>query len=158
MTLKIRDIMVENVVTVDTDYTVIHAAKIMGRFGIGCVVALRNKEVAGILTERDLLNRVVVVAKDPEKTFVEEVMSRPVIVVRPDMGLEDAVNLMFKHRIKKLPVVEQVGDKSGLVGLVTLTDVARLQPMHIENLKKLFEREEAVPPRSMKKVMDYYIV
>jgi CBS domain-containing protein len=156
--MKIRDMMIRQVITVDKDYTIKHAVNIMNRGGIGCVIVLENMRVAGILTERDILKRVVAVAKDPEKTFVREVMSMPVFVADPDITLEDAVKLMFKHKIKKLPVLENRGGNDELVGLVTLTDIARIQSNLIEQLMEHFERVGEAPPKSMEKVMNYYIV
>jgi CBS-domain-containing membrane protein len=85
-------------------------------------------------------------------------MSKPVVTVKPDVELEAAVELMFKHRIKKLPVVEEREGKSVLVGLVTLTDIARLHPALIETLKKLFQMVGEAPPKSIEKVIGYYIV
>jgi len=158
MSMKIRDLMIREVITVDSDYTVKHAVDIMNRFGIGCVVVLEKERVAGILTERDVLKRAVAVARDPEKTFVREVMSRPVIVVGPDFALEDTVMLMFKHKIKKLPVMESRCGKDELVGLVTLTDIASVQTNLIVQLREHFEREGENPPKSMEKVINYYIV
>ena len=158
MSMKIRDLMIGKVITVDSDYTVKHATDIMNRCGIGSVVVLEKERVAGILTERDILKRIVAVAKDPEKTFVREIMSRPVIVVGPDVVLENAVMLMFKHKIKKLPVIESRRGKEELVGLVTLTDIARVQTNLIRQLREHFEREGKTPPKSMGKVMNYYIV
>jgi CBS domain-containing protein len=156
--ITIRDVMVENVVTVSPDYTVKHAATIMNRFSLGCVVVLQDNEVVGIMTERDLLKRIVAVARDPEKTFVREIMTKPVIVIGPDVSLEAALELMFKHRIKKLPVMEHLPGKDKLIGLVTMTDIARLQPKLMELLRQLFSQEEGPPPKSMEKVMNYYLV
>lgn len=158
MSIIIRDLMIRNVITVDSDYTVKHTADIMNRCGVGCVVVLEKERIAGILTERDILKRIVAVAKNPEKTFVREVMSRPVIVVGPDVALEDAVMLMFKHKIKKLPVMESHRGKEELVGLVTLTDIARVQSNLIGQLREHFEREGETPPKSIEKVMNYFIV
>jgi len=158
MIMKIRDVMIKKVVTVDSDYTVRHAARIMNRCGIGCVVVMKKEGVVGMLTERDILKGVVAVARDSEKTFVREVMSRPVIVVEPDTALEDAVRLMFKHRIKKLPVMERHRGKEELVGLVTLTDIARIQPKLIKTLRELFAQGVEAPPKSIEKVMNYYVV
>ncbi len=158
MSLKIRDVMVKNVITIQADQTVKHAADIMSRYGVGCLIVLENKTVAGIVTERDLLKRVVASAKDPEKTLVKDIMSKPIIIAEPDLELEDAVWMMFEHKIKKLPVVERSGENSRLVGLVTLTDIARLQPTLIGTLKRLFAQAKETPPKSMEKVMNYYIV
>ena len=156
--IKIRDVMVENVVTVRPDYTVKHAASIMNRFGLGCVVVLKEERIVGIVTERDLLKRIVAVARDPENTFVSEIMSKPVFVVGPDLSLEKALKLMFRHRIKKLPVMERKRGEERIVGIVTLTDIARLQPKLMEVLKEHFSQERRPPPKSMEKVINYYVV
>ena len=158
MSMKIRDMMIREVITVDSDYTIKHAVNIMNRGEIGCVVVLENGRVAGIMTERDVLKRVVAVSKDPEKTFVKEIMSMPIFVVNPEVTLEDAVMLMFKHKIKKLPVLENRDGNDELVGLVTLTDIARVQSNLIMQLMEHFKMTGEAPPKSMEKVMNYYIV
>ena len=156
--LTVEDVMVEKVVAVDAGDTVRYAARLMSGLGIGCVVVLEQSSVVGMVTERDLLRRVIADAVDPEETLVGQIMSTPPIVVSRSMPLEKAVELMFEHGIKKLPVVEQVNERTNLVGLVTLTDIARIQPKIIETLKELFEMRGEAPPKSMEKVMNYYIV
>jgi CBS domain-containing protein len=106
----------------------------------------------GIITERDILKRVVTEAKDARKTKVKNAMSSPLVVAEPDMELEEAVKLMFQMKIKKLPVV----DEKRLVGLVSLTDIARFQPQMIRILKQLSLKKRT--PKRIKKVVDYYIV
>ena len=156
--LKVGDVMVKKVVTVSSDQTVRQAAQKMTKFGIGCLVVMRDDVAAGILTESDLLERALAAAVNPETTLVGQVMSSPVVTVDPEVSLEDAVELMFKHKIKKLPVVEQGNDGEMLVGLVTLTDIARLYPALIKTLKKFFEMIGEDPPRHLEKVMNFYIV
>jgi CBS domain-containing protein len=152
VSLKVEDAMVKDVMTIDENSTVKEAADIMNKFEIGCLIAIRKGKAMGIITERDLLKRVVAEAKDATKTKVKDVMSSPLVVVEPNMDLEEAVRLMFQMKIKKLPVV----DEKRLVGLVTLTDIARFQPQMIKILKQLAMRQAA--PKSMKKVIDYYVV
>jgi len=151
LSLKVEDVMVKEVITVDGESTVKEAADIMNRFEIGCLIVTKEGKAVGILTERDLLKRVVSRTKNPQKTKVKTVMSKPLIVVEPDMELEEAAKLMFKLKIKKLPVVEN----GRLMGLVTLTDLARFQPQMIRILKKLSEK---MAPKRMQKVVDYYVV
>lgn len=158
MYFTVEDVMVEKVVAVDVGDTAKYAAKLMSGLGIGCVVVLEEGSVVGMVTERDLLRRVIADAVDPEETLVKQIMSAPPIVVGPNLALEKAVELMFEHGIKKLPVVEHVNEKTRLVGLITLTDIARIQPKLIETLKELFEMRGEAPPRSLEKVMKYYIV
>jgi CBS domain-containing protein len=152
VTLKVEDVMVREVITIDENSTVKEAAEVMNKFEIGCLIAVRKGKAMGIITERDLLKRVVADAKNANKTKVKDVMSSPLVVVEPNIDLEEAVKLMFQMKIKKLPVVEE----KRLVGLVTLTDMARFQPQMIKILKQLAMRQAA--PKSMKKVIDYYVV
>jgi CBS domain-containing protein len=151
-TLDVEDVMVKEVMTISENASVKEAAEVMNKFEIGCLIAIRNGKAMGILTERDLLKRVVAESKDVMKTKVKDVMSSPLVVVEPSMDLEEAVKLMFQMKIKKLPVV----DEKRLVGLVTLTDIARFQPQMMRILRQLAMRQAT--PKSMKKVIDYYVV
>jgi CBS domain-containing protein len=152
VSLRVEDVMVREVITIDENSTVKEAADVMNKFEIGCLIAVKKGKAMGIITERDLLKRVVAEAKDANKTKVKDVMSSPLVVVEPHMEVEEAVKLMFQMKIKKLPVVE--GKR--LIGLITLTDIARFQPQMIKILKQLAMRQAA--PKSMKKVIDYYVV
>ncbi|MEM2971847.1 MAG: CBS domain-containing protein [Candidatus Bathyarchaeia archaeon] len=152
MTLKVEDVMIKEVITIDEKSTVKEAAEIMNKFEIGCLIAVRKGKAVGIITERDLLKRVVAEAKDANKTKVKDIISSPLVVAEPRMDLEEAVKLMFQMKIKKLPVV----DEKRLVGLVTLTDIARFQPQMMRILKQLAMKQTA--PKSLKKVIDYYVV
>jgi CBS domain-containing protein len=125
---------------------------------IGCLVVLENGRAVGIVTERDLLERVIAVSVDPVKTTVRQVMSKPLVTVEPETMLEEAVEIMFQHRIKKLPVMERGDTDSRLVGLVTLTDIARIHPALMKTMRKLFEESSEPPPKNMEKVMNFYIV
>jgi CBS domain-containing protein len=152
MSLKVEDIMIEDVVTVEEDVTVKRAVDIMNKYEIGCLIVTKRGKPIGIVTERDMLTRVLAEMRSPEKTKIVEIMSRPLIVADPQMELEEAAKLMFKMKVKKLPVVSN----GKLVGLVTLTDIARFQPQVMKLLKK-FQTMEATPKR-MQKVVDYYVV
>ena len=150
--LKVKDVMVTNVVTVDVGVNVRKAVERMNNQEIGCLVVLEKGNFAGILTERDVLKRIVAKARNPEKTLVGDVMSKPLIVVDPEAGLEEALELMFKKRVKKLTVVK---DKE-LVGLVTMTDIARIHTAMVEHMKRLAAKYDI--PKRMEKVIRYYIV
>ncbi|NWG11655.1 CBS domain-containing protein [Candidatus Bathyarchaeota archaeon] len=152
MSLKVEDVMIREVITIDENSSVKEAAEVMNKFEIGCLIAIRKGKAMGIITERDLLKRVVADVKDTTKTKVKDIMTSPLVVVEPAMELEEAVKLMFQMKIKKLPVV----DGKRLVGLVSLTDIARFQPQMIKILKQLAIKQTA--PKSMKKVIDYYVV
>ena len=152
--LKVEDIMVEEVITVEADATVMRAVKLMNKHEIGCLIVTKSRKPIGIVTERDLLKRVLAECRKPEKTRIWEVMSAPLVFGGPNMDVEDAVKFMLKMKIKKLPIVK----KGGLLGLVTLTDLVRFQPQMVSILKKLSALELPSPPRRLKKVIDYYVV
>jgi len=132
--------------------TIKEAAGVMNKFEIGSLIAVGKGRVSGILTERDLLKRVVAEGKDASKIRVRDIMTAPLIVAEPKMDLAEAVKLMFQKKIKKLPVVE--GKR--LVGLLSLTDIARFQPQMLVLVKQLAANHAT--PKSMQKVINRYIV
>jgi len=150
--LKVRDVMVREVITVDENSTIKEAVDIMNEFQIGSLIVLEKGKAKGIVTERDFLRRVIASGKDVMNVQVKEIMTTPLVVVEPRTDLEQAVRLMFKKKIKKLAVV----DENKLVGIVTLTDIARVHPSMMKMLKQLATRE--VTPKSMQKVIHYYVV
>jgi CBS domain-containing protein len=134
--MKIRKLMVKDVITLQTDASAYDAVKLMNKNGIGCLVALDNGKIVGILTERDLLERVLEKGKNPKETSISEIMTRQVIVGKPDMQLVEVARLMFENKVKKLPIVE----RNRLAGIVTLTDIARVTSTD----KKTLELVEAL--------------
>ena len=151
MSIQIRNIMVREVVTTKIDSTVEEAVKLMNEHEIGCLIVTQNDEPIGILTERDLLKRILAKSKDLEKMKVEEVMSKPLISVEPNAQLGDVSRIMFEKNIKKMPIIK----KGELLGLVTLTDILRIQPQLIK-MYKIFST--GLAPRRIKKVFDYYLL
>jgi len=129
--MQIRKIMVKKVKTVPMDTKVQKAVKIMNKNRINCLVVTYDKRIAGILTERDLLERVLEKGKDPKETEVSEIMTRQVLVGKPTMELVEASKFMFEKKVKKLPIME----KNRLVGIVTLTDIARATCVDAETMK-----------------------
>lgn len=131
VTLKVEDVMTMGIITMDENVSVKETAEIMDQHKISCVIADRKGQNIGIITERDLLKRVIVEGKNATKTKIAEIMSSSLEVVAPDMGLEEALRLMLQKKIKKLPVVE----KNRLMDLASLTELARCQPTIIKILK-----------------------
>jgi len=148
----VEDVMHANVVTIDGKYTARQAAKIMDYRGVSSLVVMSDKKVSGIVTEKDLCTRVVAKGGDPERVKVEEIMTQPVIFVRPDSLLEGAIQVMLIQGIKKLPVLGgEFGEE--LVGILSLTDVAMLYPAVYATMKQLQESQ----PLPVEKGEDFYI-
>ena len=130
--MLVRDVMRKNVVVAKPSITIREASQVMGELHIGSLIVREGEDIVGILTERDVL---LAVAKgvNTEETVVEEIMSKDVVTIEPDKKLEDAVELMMEHKIKKLPVVE--GKK--LVGIITASDIVVVEPKLIANIASL---------------------
>jgi CBS domain-containing protein len=133
--LKVKDLMTLSVVSISPVESVEDAARVMTRFGISSVVVSGGESLDGILTERDVLQRVVASGRDPKSTAVEEVMTRSVISANPEMSLEEAGTIMLSKRIKKLPVVHPC-EGGRVLGILSLTDIASLQPEIMRNFAR----------------------
>jgi len=125
--LTVHDVMTSDVVTIDPSETVENAARVMTRFGISSLIVQGGEGIRGIVTERDVLTRVVASGRDPQRVTVGEVMTSALISVSPETPLLEAGRIMLKNRIKKLPVVDSIG-QDRVIGILSLTDVANHQP------------------------------
>jgi len=126
--------MKKNVATISEDKSAKDAAKIMNRRRIGSIVVFRKKNAVGIITERDILRRVVAAGRNPVKTKCKRIMSSLLLSIDADAEIEDAIEIMIKKKIKKL-VVTKDGD---LAGIVTATDIIRSgEKIEYATLKKL---------------------
>lgn len=115
--------MIKNVVTVQADASVYDAVKLLNQNRIGCLVIVQGEnQIVGIVTERDLLERVLEKCRNPKETRISDVMSKQVMTGTPDMDLLEAARLMFRLKVKKLPITD---DGGRLVGIITVTDIAR---------------------------------
>jgi CBS domain-containing protein len=153
--MGVKDVMVKEVIAVEADAKVRDAVELMNKNEIGCLIVQKRGKPVGMITERDILKKIVCQSKNPEEVRVSEIMSRPLVVGKVDMDLEEAARLMLKRNIKKLPIVN--GGK--LVGLITLTDVVRVD--HVEHLLikviKQLRKNGWIPPKRMNKLIGLYI-
>ncbi len=143
----VEGIMIQKVYTMDTEDTILQAAKVMNKHEIGCVVVTTDTKPVGILTERDILKRVVFKELLPAKTKVSEVMSKPIISIKPSQKIASAAQLMLKKNIKKLIVVED----RHLKGIISLTDL-----MPVLNGEREFSELASKAPSHVKKAFQIY--
>ena len=121
MAERIRDVMTTNPQTLPESTTVREAAETMRANDIGDVVVIDDDgKLAGILTDRDIVVRVVAEALDPATTRIGDIASRDLSAVSPDDPVERAVQLMREHAIRRLPAVE----RNKVVGIVSIGDLA----------------------------------
>lgn len=119
--LTVAEVMSKDVATIPPDETVLSAAKIMSEKKISCLVIIDNGTVVGILTETDMLKRVVNQGPDYYHLKINQVMSSPVESAPSNISIIDASRLMNERQIRRLPVLEE----DQLVGVVTQTDMVR---------------------------------
>jgi CBS domain-containing protein len=120
MARSVGDIMTRNPRTVDAGDSVAEAARQMRDGDFGSVLVLDNGRVDGIVTDRDIAVRAVAEGRDPESTQVSAIYSTGVATVEPSQSIEDAVQTMREHDIRRLPVVEN----GRPVGILSLGDLA----------------------------------
>lgn len=118
---KIKDIMSKDIVHIESGKSVRDAARLMTDRHVGCLIVTNNGQPVGIVTERDLVRKVLAEVFDASKVFVSDVMSTPLFSTPPDATLEKAAELMAKYRVRRLPVVEN----NKLLGIITATDLMK---------------------------------
>jgi CBS domain-containing protein len=122
MAKSVQELMTSNPCSIDSDKSVAYAAKMMRDENVGLAPIVEGDRLIGTVTDRDIAVRVVAEGKDPESTKVTEIASTKLITVEPQQDLDEALQLMGKHQVRRLPVVEEGGR---LVGVVAQADVAR---------------------------------
>ena len=126
----VKDFMTTDVLTIDINESVQAAAMLMHNQDVGDLVVMDGIKAEGIVTERDLVRRVLA-QKRPLETKVSEIMSSPLITIEEDASLRKAARKMVKYRIRRLPVTRD----NVLVGIIATSDFAR----HLS--KKTFSEE-----------------
>jgi len=136
----VKEIMTRDVVTVKAEQTVLEAANIYRERKVGCLVVVDKGICVGILTERDIIERVLCDELEPRRTKVKDVMSHPVKTISALDTIEKALQIMKDNHIKKLPVISN----NTIVGIITVTDISHAR----SELTKRFI-ESWVKPRWM---------
>jgi CBS domain-containing protein len=118
---SIRDLMTSGPTTCETSDTVIDVARAMRDEDVGPVPIVDGGQLVGIVTDRDIVLRVVAEGRDANTTTVGEIVSSDLVTVEPDTTLDEALQLMAQNQVRRLPVVEG----GQLVGIVAQADIAR---------------------------------
>ncbi len=137
--MKVRDIMTRDPSTLAPTATLGEAATIMKQEDCGSVPVVEAGRLIGIVTDRDIVVRVVAAGKDPKTELVSEAMTADPVTVEPDASVDEAQRVMADRQVRRLPVVED----GKLVGLVVIGQVARGDDARDvgETLKDVSEKE-----------------
>jgi CBS domain-containing protein len=120
MAKSVRDVMTLGVRTVEPSQSLAEAAEIMKGENVGSVPVVEDGRLVGIVTDRDIVIRAVAERRDPQTVRVDEIASRDVVTVEAEQDLDEALALMARHQVRRLPVVKQ----ERLVGMLAQADVA----------------------------------
>jgi len=129
----VRDIMSKDVRVVRPDTSVKEVVATMNKFDIGSVIIVQGERPVGIITERDILRRLVEPCLAPETLSARQVMTSPVTTISETASIEEAARLMAKKKIKRLPVV----NNSKLMGIMSFTDIVFKVPTLLSILEEI---------------------
>jgi CBS domain-containing protein len=118
----ISEVMTSDPRSVTADSTVAEAARLMRDEDAGIVPITEGERLVGVVTDRDIAIKVAAEGKDPQSTKVSEIAASNLVTIDPQQDLDEALQLMAKHQVRRLPVVEEDGR---LVGILAQADVAR---------------------------------
>lgn len=131
--MVVREVMSSPVISVEEGNTVVEVAKLMKEQKVGAIIIMTKEEQAvGIVTERDVVNRVVAENLDPNHTNVKSIMSSPLRTVDPETNIIDALSLMDQLNIRRLGVTY----KGRLVGVLSDRNIIRMIPTYMELVKE----------------------
>ncbi len=129
----VRDIMSKDVRVVRSDTTVKEIVATMNKFNIGSIIVVQGDRPVGIITERDILRRLVEPCLAPETLTARHLMTSPVITISETASIEETARLMARKKIKKLPVM----NNGKIVGIVSYTDIVFKVPTLLSILEEL---------------------
>ncbi len=134
--VKVGDIMNRDVISIETNAPVTEVAKLMKKHEVGSIVVSKAKKAEGIITEKDIVYKVVTIGADASKVTAEKIMSKPLKVVTPETSVEEAAQAMKRYNLKRFPVVN---DTNELVGMISEGDISRILPSLIDLIEEKAE-------------------
>ncbi|MFC2135634.1 cyclic nucleotide-binding/CBS domain-containing protein [Bacteroidota bacterium] len=142
--IKIVDAMTNKPIIASTDLTSTECAKLMRKYNVGSVLVKEGKDIIGIITEQDLVNKVLAKAKNPDDLTARDIMEKNLITISPDKDIYDAMIEMRNNDIRKLPVQEN----GRIVGFLTMKDIVKIEPqlfdLMIENISIREEKNKPI--------------
>lgn len=130
----------EEIITSIRGTTVLDAAKRMQDENVGCLVITQEDKPIGILTDRDIVTRVVAKGNDPEQTVVEEAMTPNPVTLEAELGLFEALEVMKDKGVRRFPVVDTFGN---LCGFFTIDDVLYLLGLEMSAVARIIDEDRA---------------
>ncbi len=136
--IPVKEVMTREVCTALLEDSLLNASRKMIEYGVGSIVVMENGKPVGIVTEKDMIEKVISRNKVPSEVLLKDIMTYPLIVISPLTSLREAAQIMLRKGIRRLPVV----DNDKLVGIITDNDILSvsldlIESSDIENYKML---------------------
>ncbi len=122
---KVKELMVKNVFVISGEETVLDSAKQMDKYNVGLLVVVEDmvtRRPIGVISDRDIITKVIVKGLSPGKAYVKDIMSTNLVTSSPKDDLQSAVEKMKKNKVKRLPVID---DDGNLAGILSFSDVIK---------------------------------
>ena len=142
MDVRVGQCMTVGVFTLPADKKVVDAARLLKKTSIGSIIVMQKGKAKGIITERDIVYKVIANGRNPRTTKLGSVMSRPLKVIKASDRVESAASALRANKIKRLPVVDKKGK---LVGIVTEGDLLRVYPGMMDVISEMQEIRKSKP-------------
>jgi len=137
--IKVCDAMTEQPVTISPDATIKRCAETMARERVGALLVKDKDKLVGIVTERDIVKKVVVTDKKPSAVKAKDIMEKELITISPEKDIFEAIKKMRDYDVRHLPVV----DRGKFLGLITMKDVLKIEPDLFDILVEKLDIREA---------------
>ena len=118
---QIRDVMTGSPTTCEPSTTIVEAAKAMAQEDVGPIPVVEDGRLVGLVTDRDLVIRVIAEGRDPNSTTIGDIATGDLATLSPDQSLDEALRIMAQKQVRRIPVVEN----DRIIGIVAQADVAR---------------------------------
>ena len=138
--MSISSLCNRTVICVNTGTLISDAAKEMEEKNVGSIVVVDNEKPCGMVTDRDIVIRVINKEKDPKQTYVDDVMSELVLCLEEDMGLYQALEMLKGKSVRRYPVIDKNGD---LKGIITLDDIIFLLGKELYDVASIVQSESS---------------
>ncbi|NIP38965.1 MAG: CBS domain-containing protein [Candidatus Dadabacteria bacterium] len=138
--MSISTLCNKQVICVEMGTSIDEVGKLMEEKNIGCVVVIDNEKPCGLVTDRDILIRVINQGLSPAETYVDDIMSELVMTLDEDMGLHEALEKVKGMSVRRFPVTDKNGN---LIGIVTLDDIIYLLGKEMSDVASIIKSESA---------------
>jgi len=136
--MSLGTLMSKEITSLPITATVDCAAKFMTDMNVGSVIVMKGDTPVGVLTDRDIVTKVLAQDKEPKATKIKDIMVSPAVTISEDKGIFDATKLLSSHRIRRLPVVDAKGK---LVGVIALDDLLIVLGQEMQNISSALKGE-----------------